>query len=113
MMAKLIVCLAIDFIGSSSYLLPGVGEVFDVAWAPTQTIMIAAMFDHVSPNLKYVSFVEEILPFTDFIPSATYGWVREFGPVILGESGRKIHDLTVAVRGEKEALRETVGIKMA
>lgn len=113
MMAKLIVCLAVDFVGSSSYLLPGVGEVFDVAWAPTQTILIAAMFDHVSPNLKYVSFVEEILPFTDFIPSATYGWVREFGPVILGESGRKIHDLTVAVRGEKEALRETVGIKMA
>ena len=114
MMAKLIVCLVIDFVGSSSYLLPGVGEAFDLAWAPTQTIMIAAMFDHVSPNLKYVSFVEEILPFTDVIPSATLGWVKEFGPIILGESGKKVMDLTVALRGEREALRETVsGIKMA
>lgn len=114
MMAKLIVCLLIDFVGSSSYLLPGVGEAFDVAWAPTQTIMIAAMFDHVSPNLKYISFVEEILPFTDVIPSATLGWVKEFGPIILGESGKKVMDLTVALRGEREALRETVGgIKMA
>ena len=114
MMAKLIVCLVIDFVGSSSYLLPGVGEAFDLAWAPTQTIMIAAMFDHVSPNLKYVSFVEEILPFTDVIPSATLGWVKEFGPVVLGESGKKVMDLTVALRGEREALRETVsGIKMA
>jgi hypothetical protein len=109
MMAKLIVCLLIDFVGSSSYLLPGVGEAFDVAWAPTQTIMIAAMFDHVSPNLKYISFVEEILPFTDLIPSATLGWVKEFGPVILGESGKKVMDLTVALRGEREALRETMG----
>ena len=114
MMAKLIVCLLIDFVGSSSYLLPGVGEAFDVAWAPTQTIMIAAMFDHVSPNLKYISFVEEILPFTDVIPSATLGWLKEFGPIILGESGKKVMDLTVALRGEREALRETVsGIKMA
>jgi len=114
MMAKFIVCLLIDFVGSSSYLLPGVGEAFDVAWAPTQTIMIAAMFDHVSPNLKYLSFVEEILPFTDVIPSACLGWAKEFGPVILGESGKKVMDLTVALRGEREALRETMsGVKMA
>ena len=114
MMAKLIVCLLIDFVGSSSYLLPGVGEAFDVAWAPTQTIMIAAMFDHVSPNLKYISFAEEILPFTDLIPSATLGWTKEFGPVILGESGKRVMDLTVALRGEREALRESMnGVKMA
>ena len=111
LMAKLIICLAIDFVGSASYLLPGVGETFDVAWAPIQYVLIAAMFDHVervSPNLKYVSFVEEILPFTDFIPSATYGWICEFGPMIVGESGRKIQDLAVVIRGEREALEETV-----
>ena len=49
------------------------------------------------------------MPFTDVIPSATLGWVKEFGPVILGESGKKVMDLTVALRGEREALRETMG----
>jgi hypothetical protein len=83
MMTKLIVSLLIDLIGSSSYLLPVVGEGFDLAWAPTQTILIMAMYDSVTPNLKYVSFIEEILPFTDVVPSATVGWLCEFGPQIL------------------------------
>jgi hypothetical protein len=61
---KLYCSLLIDLIGSSSYLLPVVGEGFDVGWAPIQTILVMALFDTTSPNLKYVSFVEEILPFT-------------------------------------------------
>ena len=62
--SKLVVSLIIDLIGSSSYLLPIVGEAFDLGWAPMQTILIMAMYDATSPNLKYVSFAEEILPFT-------------------------------------------------
>jgi hypothetical protein len=87
---RLIVSLFIDLIGSSSYLLPGVGECIDVAWAPIQTVLIMAMYDDTSPNLKYVSFIEEILPFTDIVPSATIGWMAEFGvPMILGQSNNK------------------------
>lgn len=85
MWGKLIVSLLIDLIGSSSYLLPIVGEAFDIGWAPIQTIFIMAMYDHITPNLKYVSFVEEIMPFTDIIPSASIGWLAEFGvPFVLG-----------------------------
>jgi hypothetical protein len=80
LMGKLIVSLVIDALGSSSYLLPVVGEAFDVMWAPLQTIVIIAMYDSVSPNLKYISFMEEILPLTDVVPSATIGWLTEFGP---------------------------------
>jgi hypothetical protein len=80
---KLAVSLLIDALGSASYLIPVVGEVLDVAWAPLQTILIMALYDAVSPNLKYVSFVEEILPLTDVVPSATIGWVTEFGPQLL------------------------------
>ena len=83
LMGKLIVSLGIDLLGSSSYLLPFVGEGFDLAWAPIQTVLIMAMYDTVSPNLKYLSFVEEILPFTDVVPSATIGWLMEFGPPLL------------------------------
>jgi hypothetical protein len=76
---KLLWSLAIDAIGSCSYLIPLAGESFDVTWAPLQTIFIMAMYDTVAPNLKYVSALEEILPFTDVIPSATMGWLTEFG----------------------------------
>lgn len=75
---KLIVSLVLDACGSASYLLPLVGEGFDIAWAPIQTIMIMAMYDATSPNLKYLSFAEEILPLTDIVPSATLGWLTEY-----------------------------------
>lgn len=105
MVGKLVVSLVVDFIGSSSYLLPGIGEAFDVAWAPTQTVIVAAMYDDVSPSLKYISFVEEIMPFTDLIPTATMGWVREFGPEFFHQGQRRMHDLAVAARGEAGALQ--------
>jgi hypothetical protein len=70
-------------IGSASYLIPVVGEGLDLAWAPTQTILIMAMYDITTPNLKYASFVEEVLPFTDIVPSATIGWACEFVPGML------------------------------
>lgn len=80
---KLVVSLLVDLVGSSSYLLPVVGEGFDLVWAPLQTILIMAMYDTVTPNLKYVSFFEEILPFTDIVPTATIGFLCEFAPQIL------------------------------
>jgi hypothetical protein len=84
--SKLFFCLLLDLIGSSSYLIPGVGEAFDLAWAPSQTILIMAMYDSTAPNLKYLSFMEEILPFTDFVPSATIGWAVEFGPQLISNT---------------------------
>ena len=45
-----------------------------------------AMYDEISPNLKYLSFVEEILPLTDIVPSATLGWLFEFAyPLVVGQ----------------------------
>jgi hypothetical protein len=37
------------------------------------------MYDDIAPNLKYISFLEEFLPFTDLMPSATLGWLKEYG----------------------------------
>jgi hypothetical protein len=90
MWSKLFLSLFIDLIGSSSYLLPVVGEGIDLAWAPTQTIMIMAMYDSTTPNLKYVSFLEEVLPFTDIVPSATIGWACEFVPAMLNNGGNGV-----------------------
>ena len=90
MIGQLIVSLLIDFIGSSSYLLPGVGEAFDVAWAPIQTILLMAMYDKTMPSLKYISFIEEIMPFTDVIPSGTLGWVRRYSPLVIQEGLKRV-----------------------
>lgn len=99
---RLIVSLWIDLIGSSSYLLPVVGEGFDLIWAPIQTILIMALYDDITPNLKYVSFIEEILPFTDIVPSATIGWLAEFGvPWAQQQLGWKIGDDDVAGGSER------------
>lgn len=100
-MTKLFVSLAIDFIGSCSYLLPGVGEAFDLGWAPLQTILVAAMYDDSTPSLKYISFVEEILPFTDLIPSATVGWCKEYAPMFVNMGHQKVHEIIIAARKEK------------
>ena len=102
----LVLSLVIDAIGSSSYLLPFLGEGFDLTWAPIQTLLIMAMYENERrsivngnshppqqvdkmypswPGLKYLSFFEELLPFTDIIPSATIGWWIKFGPTLWQE----------------------------
>jgi hypothetical protein len=99
---RLLISLLIDLIGSSSYLLPIVGEGADVAWAPIQTILIMAMYDKTSPNLKYVSFVEEILPFTDIVPSATIGWLMQFGlPLVFTKAEEHNIDMSVVANTVK------------
>ena len=80
---KLVLSIVMDATGSASYLLPGLGESFDVVWCPCQTLLIHAMYQHVVPNLTVVSFLEEFLPFTDVLPSALMGWASEFGPQLL------------------------------
>ena len=91
---KLIVSLLIDGAGSASYLVPVVGEVTDLGWAPIQTVLIMALYEDQQNKmegqnpewLKYVSFAEEILPFTDIVPTATMGWLMYTGmPHFLGK----------------------------
>ena len=72
---KLLACMAVDAIGFSSYLLPGVGELGDAVWAPIQAYFLYFMFG--STHIAAVGFFEEMLPGTDFVPTATLGWVSE------------------------------------
>lgn len=93
---RLILSLLVDAIGSASYLVPVLGEVTDIAWAPLQTTVVMALYDTTTPNLKYVSFVEELLPFTDFVPSATIGWAAQFGPKLWNSKGTAKNPLVEA-----------------
>jgi len=72
--------MLIDGVGMWTYLIPGIGELGDIIWAPLQTFFILAMIGR-EPYMAVfatVSFVEEILPFTDFIPSATFAWLWKY-----------------------------------
>jgi len=108
MIGKLVASLLIDLVGSASYLIPLAGEAFDLTWAPISMVLVGALYDDVLPNLKYVALMEELLPFTDWIPSATIGWVKEFGPNIMDEGKRKAGDAKRAGRREKEALASMI-----
>lgn len=71
---KLLICVAVDSIGTSSELVPFFGEIADVAWAPIAALILRSLFG--SNDVVFVlEFVEEILPFTDFLPLATICWV--------------------------------------
>jgi hypothetical protein len=74
---KLLASLLIDFLGNATFVLPGIGELADLLWAPLSASMISGMYSETSPNIKYFAFMEEVLPFTDFIPTATLGWMKE------------------------------------
>ena len=66
---KLILSIAIDVIGSSSNLVPVLGEVTDVIWAPMAALALRSLY---GSNVVFaLEFAEEILPFTDILPLAT------------------------------------------
>eukprot|EP00597_Dinobryon_sp_UTEXLB2267_P008449 CAMPEP_0170085412 /NCGR_PEP_ID=MMETSP0019_2-20121128/20298_1 /TAXON_ID=98059 /ORGANISM="Dinobryon sp., Strain UTEXLB2267" /LENGTH=130 /DNA_ID=CAMNT_0010301853 /DNA_START=367 /DNA_END=759 /DNA_ORIENTATION=+ len=72
---KLLACIAIDLVSDSSFLLPGVGEAEDIAWAPISAFLLKTLFD--SNAVGAIEFAKEILPFTDIIPLATSVWFLE------------------------------------
>lgn len=70
---KLVFCLAIDILGTSSEFLPIVGELTDVIYAPLAATLLRNLYG--SNVVFLLEFAEEILPFTDIIPLATICWV--------------------------------------
>ncbi len=70
---KLMIAIGIDLLGYLSYIIPGMMEIADVAIAPISAVLVYIFFNK---KLKWAGFTffEEILPFTDVIPSATIAW---------------------------------------
>ena len=71
----LILGLLFDGIGMLSFVIPGVGEFSDVIWAPIAAYLMLKMYKGNAGKIAGVfTFLEEIIPFTDFIPSFTMMW---------------------------------------
>jgi len=72
---KLLICLLIDIVGTSSEALPILGELTDVITAPAAALILQNLYPGSSKFVFAFEFAEEILPLTDFIPFATICWV--------------------------------------
>lgn len=72
---NLFICILMDIIGMATYIFPALGEMADVAWAPISAFIFYQMFGGRFGMLGGVlNFLEEIIPFTDIIPSFTIAW---------------------------------------
>lgn len=75
----LILGLLFDAIGMLSFSIPLIGEFSDVVWAPLAGFLMTWMYKGKVGRIAGVfTFLEEIIPFTDFIPSFTLTWIYTY-----------------------------------
>lgn len=76
---KLILGILFDLIGMLSYLIPGIAETLDVVWAPISGFLLVAMYKGYTGKVAgVIGFLEEIIPFTDVIPTFTLTWIYQY-----------------------------------
>lgn len=75
----LALCVLLDFIGYASFSVPLLGEFSDLIWAPLSGLIFYRLFGGKAGFFGGIfSFVEEIFPFTDFIPTFTIAWLLRY-----------------------------------
>lgn len=72
---KLTKCVLLDLVGMSSTVIPVIGPLLDVIWAPVAASISYKMFgEKRGKYTSLVTFIEELLPGTDIVPSFTIFW---------------------------------------
>jgi hypothetical protein len=62
-----------------SFMIPGIGEFTDVIWAPLAAWLMTRMYKGRSGQIAgIVTFIEELVPGLDIIPSFTLMWLYTF-----------------------------------
>ncbi|WDO12606.1 hypothetical protein MH928_14950 [Flavobacterium sp. WW92] len=76
---QLMLSLLFDAIGMFSYALPFLGEFADFAWAPISGFILAKMYKGTVGTVGgIISFLEELFPFTDILPTFTLTWIYTY-----------------------------------
>ena len=76
---NLVLSLLFDFVGYFSYAIPFLGEFADIVWAPISAVLLSKIYKgSVGKIAGTFEFIEEILPFTDFIPTFTLTWIYTY-----------------------------------
>ncbi len=71
----------LDLMGMASYLIPFLAELGDVVFAPIYGLAIFAMYRKRKLPAAFagvIGVIEELLPGTDFIPTASLMWIYYF-----------------------------------
>jgi hypothetical protein len=69
------ICIIMDVIGMATYAFPVLGEFGDIVWAPVSAYVFYKLFGGRFGLIGGVlNFLEEIVPYTDIIPSFTIAW---------------------------------------
>jgi hypothetical protein len=95
--ADLVASIAIDVVGMASYLIPALAETTDLVLAPILAALIYAV--HRTTFGAIAGFFEEIIPFTDIIPTATIIWFYRY--VLNGK--RTFNEFMSKFRNEKKS----------
>ena len=76
---NLVLGLLFDGIGMLSFIIPFLGEFSDVVWAPIAGFLMTWMYKGTIGKVGgTIAFLEEILPFSDFIPTFTLTWIYNY-----------------------------------
>ena len=72
---KLSFCILMDLAGLATYALPALGEWGDMLWAPISGLIFMKTFGGMTGVIGGIAnMAEELIPFTDFIPTFTIGY---------------------------------------
>ena len=76
---NLVLGLLFDAIGMLSFTVPFLGEFSDVVWAPIAGFLMTWMYKGTIGKVGgTIAFLEEIFPFSDFIPTFTLTWIYNY-----------------------------------
>ena len=76
---KLALGIVFDAIGYTSFLIPGVGEFADIVWAPASAWLMTKLYKGKTGKIAAaVTFIEEVLPGLDIIPTFTLMWLYTY-----------------------------------
>jgi len=72
---KLFLSLLFDAVGMLSFVIPGIGEFSDVIWAPISGWLMTQLYKgKIGRTAGVITFVEELMPGIDIIPTFTITW---------------------------------------
>ncbi len=71
----LILGILFDAIGMASFMVPGIGAFSDIIWAPVAAWLMSRMYKgRIGQAAGVITFIEEIIPGLDIIPTFTIMW---------------------------------------
>lgn len=76
---KLVLSIVFDLIGYASFLIPVLAEFTDIVWAPASAYIMTKMYKGNKGKIAgAISFIEEILPGLDVVPTFTLMWLYTY-----------------------------------